>query len=241
MDISWDDEISGIACHVEVDFCVVISRSDGIGVIDRDGIFHEIGLIGRVWIDAICPNGVSDRCVVVGAGRAIAVFEYDRVSPGNSKMIDYPTGSQISYVSDFGGEFRSLSTGYNNQVYIQVVPFGMVEFSVENMQSYAWLIPEDVISASIELSATTPLVSWEERLRDGWIISTDGSISKMSGKQLSGDVAGYLLVAAVAISVPGVILGLIYMSSDTLQNKYLGWRKRRRQGKNQKLGKKFKK
>ena len=116
-----------------------------------------------------------------------------------------------------------------------------VEFSVENMQSYAWLIPEDVISASIELSATTPLVSWEERLRDGWIISTDGSISKMSGKQLSGDVAGYLLVAAVAISVPGVILGLIYMSSDTLQNKYLGWRKRRRQGKNQKLGKKFKK
>lgn len=241
LDISWDDEISGIACHVEVDFCVVISRSDGIGVIDRDGVFHEIGLIGRVWIDAICPNGVSDRCVVVGAGRAIAVFEYDRVSPGNSKMIDYPTGSQISYVSDFGGEFRSLSTGYNNQVYIQVVPFGMVEFSVENMQSYAWLIPEDVISASIELSATTPLVSWEERLRDGWIISTDGSISKMSGKQLSGDVAGYLLVAAVAISVPGVILGLIYMSSDTLQNKYLGWRKRRRQGKNQKLGKKFKK
>ena len=63
----------------------------------------------------------------------------------------------------------------------------------------------------------------------------------MSGKQLSGDVAGYALVALVAISVPGVILGLIYMSSDTLQNKYLNWRKKRRQNKNEKFGKKYKK
>ena len=241
LEISWDDEISGIECHVEVDFCVVISRSDGIGVIDRDGIFHEIGLVGRVWIDVICPEGVSDRCVVIGAGRAIAVFQYNRVSPANSEMLEYSNGNSISYVSEFSGEFRSLSTGVNNQVYIQVVPFGLVEFSVENMQSYAWLIPEDVNTASVELSATTPLVSWEERLRDGWVISTDGSISKMSGKQLSGDVMGYALVALVAVSVPGVILGLIYMSSDTLQNKYLGWRKRRRQNKNGKLGNKYKK
>ena len=99
------------------------------------------------------------------------------------------------------------------------------------MQSYAWLIPDDVIGSSVELSATTPLISWEKRLRDGWVISTDGSISKMSGKQLSGDVMGYALVALVAISVPGAILGLIYMSSDTLQSKYLGWRKSRRKKK----------
>jgi hypothetical protein len=62
----------------------------------------------------------------------------------------------------------------------------------------------------------------------------------MSGKQLSGDVMGYALVALVAVSVPGVILGLIYMSSDTLQNKYLNWRKSRRQNKNEKMGKKTK-
>ena len=231
LNIPWDDEISGIACHVQEDFCVVISRSDGIGLIDRDGNFHEIGLIGRVWIDAICPEGVSDRCVVIGGGRAIAIFQYDRVNPENSEMLEYPSGSQISYVSEFSGEFRSLSIGFNDQVFIQVVPFGIVEFSVESMQSFAWLIPDDVSTASVELSATTPLVSWEERLRDGWIISTDGSISQMSGKQLSGDVMGYALVALVAVSVPGAILGLIYMSSDTLQNKYLGWRKRRRQKK----------
>ncbi|MEE3135109.1 MAG: WD40 repeat domain-containing protein [Candidatus Thermoplasmatota archaeon] len=239
--ISWDDEISGIECHVDIDFCVVISRSDGIGVIDRDGIFHEIGLGGRVWIDVLCPEGVSDRCVVIGAGRAIAVFQYNRVNPESSEMMEYPSGSSISYVSEFSGEFRSLSTGANNQVYIQVVPFGIVEFSVQNMQSYSWLIPEDVSTASVDLSATTPLASWEERLRDGWLISTDGSISKMSGKQLSGDVMGYALVAAVAVSVPGVILGLIYMSSDTLQNKYLSWRKSRRQNKNDKIGKKTRK
>lgn len=240
--ISWDDEISGIACHVQIDFCVVISRSDGIGVIDRDGIFHEIGLVGRVWIDVLCPEGVSDRCVVVGAGRAVAVFQYDRVNPESSEMLVYPGGeNKISYVSDFGGEFMSLSTGFNNQVYIQVVPFGIVEFSVDEMQSYAWLIPDDVSTASVDLSATTPLVSWEERLRDGWLISTDGSLSKMSGKQLSGDVMGYALVALVAISVPGAILGLIYMSSDTLQNKYMGWRKRRRQNKSGNIRNKYKK
>ncbi len=231
LNIPWDDEISGIACHVQEDFCVVISRSDGIGLIDRDGNFHDVGLVGRVWIDAICPEGVSDRCVIIGGGRAIAIFQYDRINPANSEMLQYPGGSKISYVSEFGGEFRSVSTGHNNQIFVQVVPFGIVEFSVEQMQSYAWLIPEDVNAASVELSATTPLVSWEERLRDGWIISTDGSISKMAGKQLSGDVMGYALIALVAVSVPGVILGLIYMSSDTLQNKYLGWRKQRRQKK----------
>ncbi len=228
LETGWDDEISGISCHVQIDFCIVISRSDGIELIDRDGYFHNIGLVGRVWIDAICPEDASDQCVIIGGGRAIAVFEYNRVSPAESELLKYPGGSKISYVSDFSGEFRSLSLGYNNQVYIQVVPFGMVEFSIEGMQSYSWLIPEDVISSSVELSATTPLVSWEKRLRDGWVISTDGSISKMSGKQLSGDVMGYALVALVAISVPGVILGLIYMSSDTLQTKYLNWRKSRR-------------
>ncbi len=231
LEIGWDSEISGISCHVEIDFCVIISRSNGIGLIDREGIFHNIGLVGRVWIDAICPEGASDRCVIIGGGRAIAVFEYNRVNPEDSELLKYPGGSTISYVSDFSGEFRSVSTGYNNQVFIQVVPFGIVEFSIEGMQSYAWLIPDDVIGSSVELSATTPLISWEKRLRDGWVISTDGSISKMSGKQLSGDVMGYALVALVAISVPGAILGLIYMSSDTLQSKYLGWRKSRRKKK----------
>ena len=231
LETGWDDEISGISCHVQIDFCVIISRSDGIGLIDREGNFHNFGLVGRVWIDAICPEDASDQCVIIGGGRAIAVFQYNRVSPADSELLKYPGGSKISYVSDFSGEFRSLSLGYNNQVYIQVVPFGMVEFSIEGMQSYAWLIPEDVIDSSVELSATTPLISWEKRLRDGWLISTDGSISKMSGKQLSGDVMGYALVALVAISVPGAILGLIYMSSDTLQSKYLNWRKSRRKKK----------
>ena len=241
LEIGWDSEISGISCHVQIDFCVIISRSNGIGLVDKEGIFHDIGLVGRVWIDSICPEGASDRCVIIGGGRAIAVLEYDRVNPQNSGLIKYPGGSSISYVTDFSGEFRSLSSGYNNQIFIQVVPFGIVEFSIEGMQSYAWLIPEDVIESSVELSATTPLISWEERLRDGWIISTDGTISKMSGKQLSGGVMGYALVALVAVSVPGAILGLIYMSSDTLQSKYLGWRKNKRKKKYGELIKKSRK
>lgn len=227
----WLSDISGIACHPNEDFCVVISRSEGIGIIDREGEFHYVGGAGRIWMDVVCPPDVGDRCVVIGSGRSIGVVQFDRIDAESSHLVTFGSGSNIISVSSFGGEFISASLGYNGQVFVHLVPFAMIEFSVDDMKSYSWLINSDVRDASTALSGTTPIFSWENRLRDGYIISTDGSISRMAGKQLSGDIFGIGLIVLVAISVPGAILGLLFMSSDRLQEKYKNWRRSRRRAK----------
>ena len=63
---------------------------------------------------------------------------------------------------------------------------------------------------------------WENSFNSGFIITSFGNV--ISFDPLKEDVSESLIVViigyVVVISVPGVILGLIFMNSKTLQKKY---------------------
>jgi len=65
-------------------------------------------------------------------------------------------------------------------------------------------------------------VVWENSLHNGYIITDYGNIIAFSPavEEVEMNIMDVLVLGAVAVSVPGVILGLIYMNSPWLQRKY---------------------
>jgi len=67
---------------------------------------------------------------------------------------------------------------------------------------------------------------WENAQQEGFIITSFGNIVSFESKStiVEMDLMSIVVMAAVTISVPGVVLGLIYMNSPFLQRKYLEFR-----------------
>ena len=63
---------------------------------------------------------------------------------------------------------------------------------------------------------------WEIGEDDGWMMTNEGSIVQIFPVESyqSLGIMETIVFAAVAISVPGVIIGLIFMNSPYLQRKY---------------------
>ena len=65
-------------------------------------------------------------------------------------------------------------------------------------------------------------VVWENTRHSGFIITDFGNIIKFTPavEEVEMNIMDVLVLGAVAVSVPGVILGLIYMNSPWMQRKY---------------------
>ena len=69
-------------------------------------------------------------------------------------------------------------------------------------------------------------VVWETSLHRGFFITEYGNIVSFmpATEEIETGIMDVLVLGAVAISVPGVIIGLVYMNSPFLQRKYHEWR-----------------
>ena len=69
-------------------------------------------------------------------------------------------------------------------------------------------------------------VVWETTRHHGFIITDFGNIIEFSPavEEVETSIMDVLVLGAVAVSVPGVIIGLIYMNSPWMQRKYREWR-----------------
>ena len=73
-----------------------------------------------------------------------------------------------------------------------------------------------------EVAGQRIALMWETGEDDGWMITNDGLIIDffpVESRESLG-IMETIVFAAVAISVPGVIIGLIFMNSSYLQRKY---------------------
>jgi flagellar biosynthesis component FlhA len=92
------------------------------------------------------------------------------------------------------------------------------------------MLEHDLVKDSeIELSSTSLVQVWGDDITHGFIISSDGSIAQFTPTMVEEDE---LIMKAVMlillISVPGCVIGLIFMNSKTLQGLYYSRRKARR-------------
>lgn len=209
--------ITGISCHRNIDVCVMSTLDDGIAVI---GPTHNLtwlsGTSSDTWIDVDCAEPIVKECIVFGSGLRTIIVSINSLDSTKSSA-----GESEQY-STLEGDFTKVSRGYDSTSIVILAPFSTVrQYPVEN-KAYVHINPEDVSQWDAIISGRSISFIWENSFNNGFIITSFGNV--ISFNPLTEDVAESLIVViigyVVVISVPGVILGLIFMNSKTLQKKY---------------------
>jgi len=227
---SVNSEITGISCHKNYDICVVSTLSDGLGVI---GQTHNISWLSGTktdtWIDVDCPDSQLKECIAYGSGL--------RLIPILLNTIDYSksdTGEMVQYPS-LNGDFIATSPGYASSSLIHVAPLATVRYDALEKSAKVKISSEQMLEWDSVIAGRQIAYVWETGFNDGYIMTTNGNIISFEPKlvEIDNTMLTTIILVAVSVSVPGVILGLIYMNSPFLQKKYLNFRRNSRRKKSQ--------
>jgi len=219
-------EISDIACHASHSICLVTSYSDGIAVIDQD---HSVTWISETsenaWVAAICPDAQSNDCTAAASGVRVELITLNPSDPSKSK----PVGTQV--VEGIEGETIGICQGHGTSSIMMLTPFSMLRYKQLSDDSYALIMHDDAQNDIPEQSGETLVIAWEEKSREGFYITSEGGVGSFSPlvQEAEMDLVSLAIMVAVIIAVPGVLLGLTYMNSKTLQNWYMNYRRRSRE------------
>lgn len=220
--------ISDIACHGGHSICLATSYSDGIAVIDQDHSVTWIsGTSGNAWVGVICPDIQSNECAAAASGVRVELITLNTANPEKSSAV----GTQV--VEGVEGDTIAFCQGHGTSTLVMLTPFSMLRYKPLNDETFALILNDDAQSDIPEHSGDTIVFAWEETYRNGFYITSEGGVGSFSPivEEVELDLMSLAIMGAVIIAVPGVILGLIYMNSKTLQNWYLNRRRRSREKK----------
>ena len=226
-----NSEITGISCHKNYDMCVVSTLADGLGVI---GQTHNItwlsGTKTDTWIDVDCPDSQLNECVAYGSGLRLIPILLNTIDHSKSD-----TGELVQYPS-LSGDFIATSPGYGSSSIIQIAPFATVRYASLENSAKVQISSQQMLEWDSVIAGRQIAYVWETGFDDGFIITTNGNVISFEPMliEIDNTILTTLILIAVTVSVPGVILGLIYMSSPSLQKKYLSFRRKSRKKKSQK-------
>ena len=219
-----DSKVTGISCHLNYDLCVVSTISSGLGVI---GPTHNITWISgtktNTWIDVDCPDAQLNECVAFASGLRMISIQLNTVDHTKSSV-----GNMVEYRT-LEGDFIAASRGYSSSSIIYLAPSGTVRYDplndvakvqISSLQMAEW----DSVVAGRQISYV-----WENDFNSGFMLTSNGNIIAFEPYQIEieNTMLTTIILAAVTISVPGVIIGLIYMNSPFLQRKYKQLMKRK--------------
>jgi hypothetical protein len=228
---SVNSEITGISCHKSYDICVVSTLADGLGVI---GQTHNISWLSGTktdtWIDVDCPDSQLKECIAYGSGLRLMPILLNTIDHSNSD-----TGEMVQYPS-LNGDFISTSPGYASSSLIHVAPFATVRYDALENSAKVQISSDQMLEWDSVIAGRQIAHVWETGFNDGYIMTTSGNIISFEPKliEIDNTMLTTIILVAVSVSVPGVILGLIYMNSPFLQKKYINFRRNSRRKKSQK-------
>ena len=217
LDNSKNSSITGISCHRNIDACVMTTLDNGIAVI---GPTHNIswlsGTSSDTWLDVDCAEPILNECVAFGSGLRTRIISIDSIDSTKSSA-----GGTEYYVT-LEGDFTKVSRGYDSTTLIHLAPFSTLRQYPVADDAYVHISSEDVSLWDAIISGRAISFVWENSFNNGFIITSFGNVISFS--PITEDASESLIVViigyVVVISVPGVVLGLIYMNSKTLQKKY---------------------
>lgn len=229
-DTRHNGAITGIACQPEDHLCVVTTASDGIAIIDTNSN-HELHWIGGediAWRGINCAEPVFNRCIAIGAGRTIGRIGLDVHTPETSVIMKQT-------ISSIGGEFTHVHTRSASETLITMAPFQVMAWDLSAMEAYEWVEYGEVVSSSDALAGERLVGSWgtTDDPNIGFLVTSYGAIigfhPPIETSVWTDSLISYVLAAVVGIAVPGSVLGLIFMNSETLQKKYFARRNAKRE------------
>ncbi len=224
-------DVTGIACLDEVNYCVVITESDGIMLIDSnsDHAMYALGKEGTRWLGINCADSVGETCVAIGEGRAIAQVQIDTNQPERSGV------PYVQTVWSLSGEFTHVHTRSPRQTLVTMTPFQIMAWDMEEVEAYEWVEYADVADRSDALAGERLIGSWAtiDNQNIGFVVTSYGAVIGFHPAPVTSvwtdSLISYILGIVVLIVVPGVVLGLIFMNSETLQRKYYDRRNAKRE------------
>ena len=217
--------VTGIACLNEVNVCAVSTESDGIALIDSrtEHTVHWIGSENRLWRGVSCDGGPLERCVAIGDGKGIGSITLNLENLDQSTIF-----TQI--VPEVSGELTHVHARTTGELLISMAPFQIVAWDMGEVEAYGWVEHEDVMSNSSALAGERLIGTWATTTDEntGFIVTSYGGIigfhPPAESSVWTDSLISYILGAVVLVAVPGVILGLIFMNSETLQRIYFARR-----------------
>ncbi|MGB0448329.1 MAG: hypothetical protein ACPGMV_04865 [Candidatus Poseidoniaceae archaeon] len=214
---TMDSEITDIACHIEHNLCVASTLNNGIAVIDRTREVTWLdGTSGYTWMAADCPDPTYRKCVAFGSGRvhvSIVLDIEDASQSSTEKVLELLEGST---------DFIATSRGYDGTSLVHLAPMESVRYKTSLDEVFMHMEAQAITDYDPEVAGQRIALMWETGEDDGWMITNEGLIVDFFPveSRVSLGIMETIVFAAVAISVPGVIIGLIFMNSSYLQRKY---------------------
>jgi len=214
-------EITDIDCHRNYNVCFITTIDEGIAVIDQG---HAVTWIaqtsGETWVGMDCADPTLNECVGFASGLKSKAIRINTIDASQSKaeetlIFDLPSGEQIG-----------VDTGHDGTTLVKMAPMGIVRHNPLLNEAYTVLIAEDAAAWDEIIAGRTLAMAWETSTNNGYMITEFGNVVAFSPlvEEVEAGIMTILVLGAVSISVPGVILGLIYMNSPWLQKKYNQWR-----------------
>jgi len=210
-------EITDIACHLEQNLCVVSSLNDGLAVIDRTREITWLdGTSDDTWVAVDCPDREYIKCAGFASGRRHVSIVLDIQDASQS------TTGKIMQLEEGSTDFISTSRGHDGTSLIHLAPMESVRYKLDVDEVFMHIESSKITSFDPEIAGQRIALMWETSEDDGWLITNEGFIVDIypTASRESLGILETVTFAAVAISVPGVILGLIFMNSPYLQRKY---------------------
>lgn len=213
--------ITDLACHRNYNVCVLASVDEGMAVIDEA---HAVGWLAQTasetWVGVDCSSGILNECVGFASGLTSKVI---RINTLEARQSTVEAGIPWDLPS---GEFVDVARGDDSTSLVHLAPLGLVRYTPMTGEAFTVLVPEDAADWDPVLAGRGLAVVWENTRHNGFMITDFGNIIKFSPavEEVEMNIMDVLVLGAVAISVPGVILGLIYMNSPWLQRKYREFR-----------------
>lgn len=210
-------QITDIACHLEQNICVVSSLNDGLAVIDRTREITWLdGTSDDTWVAVDCPDREYIKCAGFASGRRHVSIVLDIQDASQS------TTGKIMQLEEGSTDFISTSRGHDGTSLIHLAPMESVRYKLDVDEVFMHIESSKITSFDPEIAGQRIALMWEISEDDGWLITNEGFIVDIypTASRESLGILETVTFAAVAISVPGVILGLIFMNSPYLQRKY---------------------
>ncbi|MGB1898054.1 MAG: hypothetical protein ACPHZ4_04615 [Candidatus Poseidoniaceae archaeon] len=210
-------QITDIACHLEQNICVVSSLNDGLAVIDRTREITWLdGTSDKTWVAVDCPDGDYIKCAAFASGRHHVSIVLDIQDASQSTI------GKIMQLEEGSTDFISTSRGHDGTSLIHLAPMESVRYKLDVDEVFMHIESSKITSFDPEIAGQRIALMWEIGEDDGWLITNEGFILNIypTASRESLGILETVTFAAVAISVPGVILGLIFMNSPYLQRKY---------------------
>ena len=220
-----ESPVTSIDCHPVVRLCVVSTESDGIGIIDTE---HEITWLGGsaiLWNDLECATGNIAVCIAVGSNRNIGMIRLDDSTDGETTL-------NADILSDLTSELTNICGHSEDRMMITTTPYGLIDYRPSSEDAFPWYDNSDAVEEQLNATSSSVVCSWSTSEATGWILNSRGIAVSFVPIEIDDplltSLAGYALAVVVVISVPGIVLGLIFMNSPKMQATYSRWRRKRK-------------